>query len=75
MNYTVRVTRLTVLPENDPIFSDMATHVEIEDEAGGEFIVVRQIHDSIEKGEVGFCAEQWPHIRSAIETLMEGIKQ
>ena len=74
MNYTVRVTRLTILPENDPIFSEMATHVEIEDEAAGEFIVVRQIHDSIEKGEVGFDAEQWPHIKSAIETLIEGIK-
>lgn len=30
MKYKTRITKLTVMPENDPIFSEMATNIEIQ---------------------------------------------
>jgi hypothetical protein len=33
MNYHTRVTRLTISPPGEPIFSDQTFHIEIEDEA------------------------------------------
>jgi hypothetical protein len=71
-----RVTRLTVLPEGDPIFSEMATHIEIEDEAQGEFVNISQ-----DKGEkttglhtISITPEEWPHIKAAIDQLIDDIK-
>lgn len=69
MKYQTRVTRLTVLPAGEPIFSEMATHVEIEDEAAGEFVVVSQHRDSQIKG-VSIEPNEWPAIRAAIESLL-----
>ena len=45
MTMETRITSLIVLPEGEPIYSERATIVRIEDEAGGEYIVVSQ--DSI----------------------------
>mgnify|MGYP000650360830 CR=1 FL=1 len=36
MTMETRITSLIVLPEGEPIFSERATIVRIEDEAGGE---------------------------------------
>jgi hypothetical protein len=47
----------------------MATHVEIEDEAAGEFVVVSQHRDSQIKG-VSIEPNEWPAIRAAIESLL-----
>ena len=74
MKYETRITRLTVAPEKEPIFSDQATHIEIEDEAAGEFIVIRQVRDSIQSGEVAIDREDWPSIMSAVETLMKELR-
>jgi len=72
--YKTRVTRLTVLPEGEPIFSEKATHVEIDDEAGGEFVKVSQIFDHAKPGEIGLEPDNWPAIRDAIETLMKDLR-
>jgi hypothetical protein len=65
-----RVTRLTVVPPGDPLFSEMATHVEIEDDAGGEFVAVRQCNDNSKPGEVLIDADEWPAIRDAIDRMI-----
>lgn len=44
-DYTARPTRFTIAPRGEPIFSERATTIEIDDEAGGEFIRVRQCPD------------------------------
>ena len=72
-NYRVRVTRLTVLPKWEPIFSERATHVEIEDESAGEFLKVTQIIGNTSDAairEVRIEPGEWPAIRHAIERLM-----
>lgn len=70
MTMETRITSLIVLPEGEPIFSERATIVRIEDEAGGEYIVVSQ--DSIPgRGNVAINPEEWPDIRDAIERMMK----
>jgi hypothetical protein len=68
--YETRVTRLTVNVIDEPIFSEMATHIQIEDEAAGEFISVHQQSDHAKAGVVNITAEEWPHIKAAIEQLL-----
>ena len=45
MKYTSRITQITVLPVGEPIFSEKATVISIDDESGGEFITVKQQMD------------------------------
>lgn len=54
----------------EPIFSEMATHVEIEDEASGEFIVVTQEGGSEDKEGIHIAPAEWPAIRAAIDQMM-----
>lgn len=69
--YTTRVTRLTVLPEGEPIFSERATSIEIDDEAAGEFVRVSQQggHTDAEKW-VLFDRAEWPAIKGAVDQMM-----
>ena len=67
--HRTRVTRLLVIPEGDPLFSEMATTVEIEDEAAGEFVVVSQ-DARTDKGIV-INPEEWPALRAAINQMIE----
>jgi len=62
-----RAIKWVVLPENEPIFSEQATTIEIVDEAAGEFLQVQQ-------GEAGITLDEsnWPEIKRAIdETFAE----
>lgn len=65
MTTTTRVTRLHVVPEGEPIFSEQAFMVEIDDEAGGEFVVVYDCD-----GKIRFNAAEWPALRDAIERMI-----
>jgi hypothetical protein len=70
MNPESRITRLTLAPPNEPIFSERATHVEIADEGGGEHLVLRQS----DEGRIAFDPEEWPVIQQAVATLLQHIK-
>lgn len=67
--YIQKITKITVLPENDPIFSELATTIEIDDEAAGEYVRVVQYHRH-DDGTVCFDREEWPVIRDAIDKLI-----
>ena len=72
--FKIRVTRLTIAPEGEPIFSESVTHIDIEDEAAGEYIKLRQIHDQSQPGEVSIVPSDWPLIKEAVETLMKELQ-
>lgn len=72
MKYNTRCTAITVVPEDEKIFSEMATEVSIEDEGGGEFIEITQTHS--ECNTIRIDPKEWPAIRSAVNRLMKGIK-
>ena len=67
--YRTRITQLTVVPEGEPSFSEMATTVEIDDESAGEFVVVSQ-DARTDKG-IAITPEEWPELRAAINQMIE----
>lgn len=71
--YHTRTTRLTVLPKGEPIFSERATHIEIDDEAAGEFVKVTQQRDQLAEhsSTLTFDPDEWPEVKSAIDTMMK----
>lgn len=70
--YHVITTRLTVVPEGEPIFSELATHIEMQDEAAGAFVELIQIGKIGEAGRnvVRIDADEWPAIRGAIDQML-----
>jgi hypothetical protein len=74
--HIVRVTRLSVLPPNDPLFSNQCTDLSIVDEAAGEFLKIEQQNDDpAHQSAFLLTTEEWPAIKQAIETLLSEIQQ
>ena len=74
MNYETRITQITVVPEKEPLFSESATKVSIEDEAAGEFVVIRQ-SASTENGTIAINSGEWPAIRDAVERMIKECRE
>lgn len=70
MTHTNRVTRLHVMPEGEPLFSEQAYAVEIDDEGGGEFVVVRD-----REGKIRLNAEEWPALCEAIGRMVKECRE
>jgi hypothetical protein len=66
-----RATRVTVLPEGEPLYSEKATHIEVVDEAGGEFIEISQS----ETGKIRIDPEEWLSIRPVIDQVFSSIEE
>jgi hypothetical protein len=73
MNYITRITRLTVGPEREPLYSERCTHVEIVDEAAGELIEVRQQsgHVKADGQTIQIDPAEWPALREAIDRMVK----
>lgn len=69
MSTETRITRLVVLPEGMQLFHDEATSVEIDDEAAGEFVVVKQVSED-NAGSISIDPSQWPALRDAIDRMI-----
>ena len=76
MKYTSRITQITVLPVGEPIFSEKATVISIDDEAGGEFIIVKQQMDNSSQKDqtVAFEPEEWEEVKGVIDQMFKDIK-
>lgn len=72
-HYQIRVTRLTVAPPDEPIFSECATDITIVDEAAGEFLEIQQHSIKTDAGNqmIRICTQEWPALREAIDYLMQ----
>ena len=73
--YAVRVTRLSVLPPKEPLFSEQCTHITIVDEAAGEYLEIEQQSGSVDvKAQtIKVTPEEWPALKQAAETLLAEI--
>lgn len=74
-SFTRRVTRIHVLPESEPIFSEWSTEVEIQDESGGEFVVVREIYGPRGANKLRIEPDEWPQIRDAINDMIAACRE
>ena len=45
-DYETLVTRMTIVPAGEPLFHERGWAIEIEDESGGEFLIVRSHSDT-----------------------------
>ena len=76
-NYITRVTRLSVTKPGEPLFSELTTHVSIEDEAAGEYVTIQQQSGcpDVSPQKISVSDEEWPTLRGAVETLFDEIKK
>ena len=73
--YITRITRVSVLPRNEPVFSERTTHIEIDDEAAGEYVKISQEggHTDIAKW-ITIEPSEWPVLRDAIQFMVDECK-
>lgn len=67
-----RITTVTLTPAGEPIFSERGYTVSIDDESGGEFVVVRE-NDAALAGGIRIDPEDWPVLRDAIDGMVSQI--
>jgi len=70
--YISRITQMTIAPEGEPIFSEMATDICIDDEAAGEYIILKQITRN--DGTIAIYPEEWDVIKATIDQMFAEIK-
>jgi hypothetical protein len=69
-SYDIRCTRIVVTPNGEPIFSEMGTTIEIDDEAAGEFVRVKQESRIAKAQQIAIDVVEWPAIKAAIEFML-----
>lgn len=72
--YEILINSVIVKPKGEPIFSERATYISIEDEAAGPFIIIKQHNDLAEKGEIRIDVDEWQHIRKAADQMINVCK-
>lgn len=65
----IRTTQLTIGPEKGQIFDEGTYTVTIEDEGGGEFVVIEEQHDT-GSGKIRVDATTWPELAQAVGQLL-----
>jgi len=69
MKYIKRTVKWSVTREKEPLFDELATDIEITDEAAGEFVEVKQHLEG--NGKIQIDPEEWPAIREAINCAVK----
>ena len=63
-------------PEGDnPVFSETATHVSIDDHGGGPFLAIKQSRDDTDNGKIVVDFEEFDAIVEAAQRLKDGIDE
>mgnify|MGYP000508835669 CR=1 FL=1 len=73
--FSIRATRLSVIPEGEKLYSEKVFQVEIVDEGAGEFVEITQQSDGAHS-KVG-CLQiepvEWVAVKSTVQMLMDDI--
>ena len=69
------ISRITVLPKSEPIFSYQATEISIVDEAAGPFIEIKQFPQDGDEQSIKLNVEEWPFIENAIDKIIQEIEK
>jgi hypothetical protein len=70
--YIQRITQITVLPEGEAIFSEMAIEITIRDEAAGEYVSLKALND---EGEIVIDPDNWEVIKLTVDQMIADIKK
>lgn len=71
--YKERLLSVILLPHKAELFSETATTITIEDEGGGEFLIVEQTVEPY--GKIAINPDEWPAIRKSINRLISQIRK
>ena len=76
LTYKNPILTISVHPEGDnPVFSETATHVSIDDHAGGPFLVIEQSRDDTDNGKIIIDFEEFDAIIDAVKLLKSGMDE
>ena len=68
MEYETHISSMIVKPKSEPIFSEKATTIRIEDEAAGCYVVIEQQGEEV-TGKIRVDRVEWGLIRDAVGKL------
>jgi hypothetical protein len=74
MSYECRPIKWAIGPASEPLFSERVTIVSIEDEAGGEFVVIEQQTDQPHDQRIAINPDEWPMLRTAIDYAVQACR-
>ena len=72
--YESRPASWRVGPVGSPLYSELVTEVAIVDEAGGEFVEVRQSGPA-DLGKIAIDSGEWPALRAAINRAVRACRK
>lgn len=76
VQYKTTILKVAVHTQDmNPVYGETATHISIDDEAGGPFLVLSQCHDEIKPGEVRLNFEELDEIYRASKELISQFKE
>jgi hypothetical protein len=70
MKYTQTIKTIIVHPKGEPLFDESATHVAIDDEGGGHYLILTQFPDDPEPGQVRLDSDELEAVYSAAKQLL-----
>lgn len=76
LTYKKTILTISVHPEgHNPVFSECATHVSIDDLAAGPFLVFKQCRDDADNGKVVIDFDAFDAIIDAVKLLKSGMDE
>ena len=71
--YETYTTQMTVMPKGDALYSERATTITVDDEAGGCFLVLKQEGKINPPGhnQIAIDSQEWEHIKAAVEAMFK----
>jgi hypothetical protein len=75
--YSIRVTRLTVVPPHDQLGSERAMDVEIQSEHEREIVVLTQKsgHIDVKEQQISISKSEWAAMKDAIELMVSECRE
>jgi hypothetical protein len=70
MKYTQTIKTIIVHPKGEPLFDESATHVSIDDEGGGHYLILTQFPDDPEPGQIKLDFDELETVYSAAKQLL-----
>jgi hypothetical protein len=76
MAYQKRILKVAIMSdEASRVFDDGITMVEIQDEGGGEFIIIEQFNNSSDVDQIRIDVDEWPHVQNVVLEMINNIKK
>lgn len=70
-----RIIQITLVPQGQPIFSEQAFVIQIEDDAGGEYISVKCYDEQCEHGQLRIDPSEWEYIKAAVDKMVKECRE